>query len=58
MKRFVATVLTAAALVLSMLAGPALADPSFGPGSADGAPGDAQSKCHPPGQTVETPGCK
>jgi hypothetical protein len=58
MRKLVATALTAAALLLSMLAGPAAADPSFGPGNADGAPSDAQSKCHPPGQTEDVPGCK
>ena len=31
---------------------------SFGPGSSDKGPKDAGAKCHPPGQTVNTPGCK
>lgn len=30
------------------------ADPAFGPGSGQ----QVGDKCHPPGQTVETPGCK
>jgi hypothetical protein len=36
----------------------ALADPAFGPGSSGGGPNDANAKCHPPGQTTDTPGCK
>jgi len=44
--------------VLGALAPAALADPSFGPGSSGGGPNDANAKCHPPGQTVDTPGCK
>ena len=44
--------------VLGALAPAALADPSFGPGSAGGGPNDANAKCHPPGQTTTTPGCK
>jgi hypothetical protein len=55
-KRLIALFITG--LLTLGLAGPAAADPSFGPGNADGAPADAQSKCHPPGQTVDVPGCK
>jgi len=44
--------------VLGVLAPAALADPSFGPGSSGGGPNDANAKCHPPGQTTTTPGCK
>lgn len=36
----------------------ALADPDFGPGSSSKGPQDAGAKCHPPGQTVDEPGCK
>jgi len=42
---------------LAMPAG-ALAAPSFGPGNSGGGPNDANAKCHPPGQTTTTPGCK
>lgn len=48
-----------------MLASPALAvaDPAFGPGNQGGGngnsgPQDNGAKCHPPGQTVDEPGCK
>jgi len=44
--------------LLGALAPSALADPSFGPGSSGGGPHDANAKCHPPGQTTTTPGCK
>ena len=44
--------------VLGALAPSALADPSFGPGNSGGGPHDANAKCHPPGQTTTTPGCK
>ncbi len=38
-----------------------LADPSFGPGNKGGGEGNSGpigAKCHPPGQTTYTPGCK
>jgi hypothetical protein len=46
--------------VAGLLAVPstALADPDFGPGNSSKGPNDAGAKCHPPGQTVEEPGCK
>jgi hypothetical protein len=44
--------------LLGALAPSALADPSFGPGNSGGGPNDANAKCHPPGQTTNTPGCK
>jgi len=44
--------------LLGALAPSALADPSFGPGNSGGGPHDANAKCHPPGQTTTTPGCK
>ena len=55
-KRLIAALITA--LLTLGVVGPAAADPQFGPGNAGGAAGDAQSKCHPPGQTTDTPGCK
>ena len=44
--------------VLGALAPAAMADPDFGPGNSSAGPNDANAKCHPPGQTVNTPGCK
>jgi hypothetical protein len=38
-----------------------LADPAFGPGNNGGGGGNSApsvGKCHPPGQTTTTPGCK
>jgi hypothetical protein len=55
-RKMLAGVLAAAAL--SITAAPAVADPDFGPGNSSKGPQDAGAKCHPPGQTVDTPGCK
>jgi hypothetical protein len=52
--------LLAAALTIGALAipaAPAVAG-NFGPGNSDKGPHDSGAKCHPPGQTVGTPGCK
>jgi hypothetical protein len=38
--------------------GTAFADPDFGPGNSSKGPNDPGAKCHPPGQTTDTPGCK
>ena len=57
MKKRLGAVLTTLA-VLGALAPAALADPDFGPGNSGGGPNDANGKCHPPGQTVNEPGCK
>jgi hypothetical protein len=51
----------AAMLALTMSlggAGAAFADPDFGPGNSKKGSNDGGAKCHPPGQTVNTPGCK
>ena len=49
-------------LALSIVAAPvASADPAFGPGNKGGGQGNSGpqvGKCHPPGQTTDTPGCK
>jgi hypothetical protein len=58
MRKRIITLLLSALLALGLMAGPAAADPQFGPGNAGGGPNDAQSKCHPPGQTTTEPGCK
>jgi len=57
MRKRIAVALTTLG-VMGALAPAALADPSFGPGNSGGGPNDANAKCHPPGQTVDTPGCK
>jgi hypothetical protein len=54
-RKMLAGVLAAAAL--SITAAPAFAG-NFGPGASDKGPHDAGAKCHPPGQTVDEPGCK
>lgn len=54
-RKALASVLAVAAL--SITAAPAFAG-SFGPGNSDKGPKDPGAKCHPPGQTVNTPGCK
>jgi hypothetical protein len=55
-KRVLAGILSVAAL--SIPAAPAFADPNFGPGNSKKGPHDPGAKCHPPGQTVDEPGCK
>jgi hypothetical protein len=55
-RRALASILAVAALSIS--AAPAFADPDFGPGNSSKGPHDAGAKCHPPGQTVDEPGCK
>ena len=61
-KTIVAAILAATLTVAA--AGSAGADPAFGPGNTGGGEGNsapngpADPKCHPPGQTVEVPGCK
>ena len=56
MKRILVAVVASLALLLG--AGAAAADPDFGPGNSSKGPNDGGAKCHPPGQTVNTPGCK
>ncbi len=59
MRRRIVAVLLAAGLVFA--ATPAFADPSFGPGNKGGGEGNSGpqgAKCHPPGQSTGTPGCK
>ncbi len=46
------------ALTMSFGSAAAFADPDFGPGNSSKGPNDPGAKCHPPGQTVDTPGCK
>ena len=56
-RRKLTAVLLASAFALSATA-PAFAAPDFGPGNSSKGPNDGGAKCHPPGQTVNTPGCK
>jgi hypothetical protein len=56
-KKFIAAALIAAGLMAGG-GGVAFADPDFGPGNSSKGPNDAGAKCHPPGQTEDTPGCK
>jgi hypothetical protein len=62
-KRLIAVFITGL-LTLGLAAGPASADPAFGPGNTGGGEGNshpqdpADNKCHPPGQTAVEPGCK
>jgi hypothetical protein len=56
-RRKITAALLASAFALSAAA-PAVADPDFGPGNSSKGPNDGGAKCHPPGQTVNTPGCK
>jgi len=58
-RKTLAAVLSVSALALT--AAPALGDPAFGPGNQGGGQGNSGpqvGKCHPPGQTTDTPGCK
>ena len=58
-RRTLAGFLSVAAL--AMAASPAFATPAFGPGNKGGGTGNSGpqvGKCHPPGQTTTTPGCK
>jgi hypothetical protein len=64
MRRFLLAIVAlffAALLSLASLS-VASADPDFGPGAGGGQgnnePQDSGAKCHPPGQTVDEPGCK
>ena len=55
-KKALASILAVASL--SIAAAPAFAAPDFGPGNSSKGPNDPGAKCHPPGTTVNTPGCK
>jgi hypothetical protein len=57
MRKKITAVLLAGAFALSIPAA-AAADPDFGPGNSSKGPNDGGAKCHPPGQTVDEPGCK
>jgi hypothetical protein len=58
MRKRTIALLVSTLLTLGLMAGPAAADPDFGPGNSSKGPNDGGAKCHPPGQTVFEPGCK
>jgi hypothetical protein len=58
MKKRIGMVFTTLAVLGALAPAAALADPDFGPGNSSKGPNDAGAKCHPPGQTTNTPGCK
>lgn len=62
MRRRLITLFLSALLTLGLMAGPAAAAPSFGPGAGQGqgnnAPQDQGARCHPPGQTSHLPQCR
>jgi hypothetical protein len=61
MRRRMMALVVSTMLMVGMIAGPAAADPAFGPGNKGGGEGNSapqDGKCHPPGQTTDTPGCK
>jgi len=60
-RRAAGTLAALAVAATSVVAPASLADPAFGPGNKGGGEGNSGpqgAKCHPPGQTTFTPGCK
>ena len=60
-KRAAGTLAALAIAATSVVVPASLADPAFGPGNKGGGEGNSGpqvGKCHPPGQTTLTPGCK
>ena len=59
MRKRITLLIAALTMALTMsFSGAAFADPDFGPGNSSKGPNDGGAKCHPPGKTVNTPGCK
>ena len=62
MRKRISLLFAALMLALTMsFGGAAFADPAFGPGNKGGGEGNSGpqvAKCHAPGQTTTTPGCK
>jgi hypothetical protein len=60
-KRMTGLLAVLALAATSALAPASMGDPAFGPGNKGGGEGNSGpqgAKCHPPGQTTTTPGCK
>ena len=58
MKKRIGVALTTLTVLGALAPAAALAAPDFGPGNSSKGPNDGGAKCHPPGQTVNEPGCK
>ena len=62
MRKRITLLIAALTMALTMSFGSvAFADPAFGPGNKGGGEGNSGpigAKCHPPGTTTTTPGCK
>jgi hypothetical protein len=58
MRKRITLLIAALTMALTMSFSGAAFAGSFGPGNSDKGPKDPGAKCHPPGQTVNTPGCK
>ena len=58
MKKRITLLIAALTMALTMSFSGAAFAANFGPGNSDKGPKDPGAKCHPPGQTVNTPGCK
>jgi hypothetical protein len=58
MRRKLTAIVLASLFGLALPVATASADPDFGPGNSQKGPNDGGAKCHPPGQTTNTPGCK
>jgi hypothetical protein len=60
-KRMTGLLAVLALAATSAVAPASMGDPAFGPGNNGGGVGNSGpqvAKCHPPGQTTTTPGCK
>jgi hypothetical protein len=60
-RRGILALTTLAFAATSVVVPASIADPAFGPGNKGGGEGNSGpqgAKCHPPGQTTDTPGCK
>jgi hypothetical protein len=63
MRKLLTSTFVAAVLLLGVPAGSAWADPSFGPGAGQGQGNNEPhendgTRCHPPGQTSDSPECR
>jgi hypothetical protein len=58
MKKRIAVAVTTLGVLATLAPAAAFGAPDFGPGNSQKGPNDGGAKCHPPGQTTNTPGCK